>query len=93
MNYVGKHKINGKEIYEKDGKHYHLENGEYLPILELTKEQKKMLELLHSPEANRISAEALESIYPKLNPNLNTKAIITSTGGVGFVNGFGDEGK
>ena len=47
MKYVGKHKINGKEIYKFNNKHYYLKGENFIKMEELTNEEKQMLKILH----------------------------------------------
>ena len=52
MKYVGKHKINGKEIYKFNNKHYYLKGENFIKMEELTNEEKQMLKILHEHGEN-----------------------------------------
>ncbi len=54
MEFIGKHKVSGKEIYKFGSKHYTKEGDNFMVMDELTDEQKRMMKALHSPEAKEI---------------------------------------
>jgi hypothetical protein len=47
MEYIGKHRVNGKEIYKHNNKHYYLEGENFIKMEELTDKQKMMIKILH----------------------------------------------
>jgi glyoxylate utilization-related uncharacterized protein len=47
MEYIGKHKVNGKEVYKHNNNHYYLEDGNYIKMEELSAQQKEMIDILH----------------------------------------------
>jgi len=47
MEYVGKHKINSKEVYKYNNKHYYLEGENFIKAEELSEEQKMMIKIIH----------------------------------------------
>jgi hypothetical protein len=55
MIFVGKNRINGKEMYKRQNQYYYFENGEYVQAETLSKEQLEMIELLHGKDAIQLN--------------------------------------
>lgn len=52
--FFGKHKVNGKDVFIKNGKYYYCNGNKFVEMVILSEEQKNILRLLHHP-TTRIS--------------------------------------